>query len=66
MILLQLPLWGLAMWNLIPFVSVGLCAAAFAVKIPAEEQLMLDDPAIGPDYAVYKTKVTSRVIPGVW
>ncbi|EJC98046.1 uncharacterized protein FOMMEDRAFT_114877 [Fomitiporia mediterranea MF3/22] len=61
-------------WSIIPIYALGICAAAFTVKIPIEastslpqsaERLIESDKNIGPDYREYKKEVTSRFIPGI-
>ncbi|KAE9405858.1 hypothetical protein BT96DRAFT_915812 [Gymnopus androsaceus JB14] len=62
----QLALLSVAYWSWIPLVSLGICAGAFAYKMPIEEELIEQDPAIGPAYRDYKKKVTCKIIPYIW
>ncbi|KAL5520059.1 hypothetical protein ACEPAG_1719 [Sanghuangporus baumii] len=64
--LAQLLALSVMFWNYIPLVSFAVTAAAFAVKIPIEENLIETDPVVGPEYVEYKKKVTYRLIPKVW
>lgn len=38
----------------------------FRAEPTLKEQLMIENPIIGPEYVQYKQKVTSRIIPGIW
>ncbi|KAH8114706.1 hypothetical protein DFH11DRAFT_1508780 [Phellopilus nigrolimitatus] len=61
-------------WNVVPLYALGICAGAFAVKIPIEvrnqlylvERLIESDKNIGPEYREYKKRVTSRFLPGIF
>ncbi|THV06919.1 hypothetical protein K435DRAFT_710640 [Dendrothele bispora CBS 962.96] len=64
--LTQVIFWAPAFWSWIPLVGAGVCLVAFGVKIPIEEKLIEDDPALGPQYQEYKRKVPYRLIPFVW
>ncbi|KAH7334867.1 hypothetical protein B0J17DRAFT_770412 [Rhizoctonia solani] len=55
-----------AFWNWIPVSALGILAVLFAIKMPMEENVMLRHEVIGPEYAAYKRKVPSRVIPYIW
>ncbi|KDQ62294.1 hypothetical protein JAAARDRAFT_54268 [Jaapia argillacea MUCL 33604] len=66
LVLVQELLFSVMFWSWIPLAACGVIAIAFAVKIPIEEQTILEDPTIGPAYKEYKSQVTSRILPGVW
>jgi len=53
-------------WSWYPLVGAAVTAVAFAVKIPIEEKLILKDENTGEDYARYKRRVTSKIIPYVF
>ncbi|KAG8769817.1 hypothetical protein FRC12_004719 [Ceratobasidium sp. 428] len=53
-------------WSWIPLVGAGLVAAAFAIKIPMEEKLMINNKGLGKAYRGYQKEVPWRVIPYVW
>ncbi|KDQ62293.1 hypothetical protein JAAARDRAFT_54266 [Jaapia argillacea MUCL 33604] len=66
LVLVQELLFSVMFWSWIPLAACGVIAIAFAVKIPVEEQKLLEDPRIGPAFKEYKSQVTSRILPGVW
>ncbi|KAG8757753.1 hypothetical protein FRC12_010173 [Ceratobasidium sp. 428] len=54
-------------WNWIPLVVLGgAMVPAFALKIPMEEKVMLENDKIGKAYKSYKKEVSWRVIPYLW
>ncbi|CAE6428941.1 unnamed protein product [Rhizoctonia solani] len=55
-----------AFWNWIPVSALGILAVLFAIKMPMEENVILNHEVIGSEYAAYKRKVPSRVIPYIW
>ncbi|KAJ3768582.1 hypothetical protein FB446DRAFT_694803 [Lentinula raphanica] len=57
---------SLAYWSWIPLAGLGITLGAFAYKIPVEERLIEEDPAMGTAYLEYKQKVPYRVIPYIW
>ncbi|KAF9458459.1 hypothetical protein BDZ94DRAFT_1284809 [Collybia nuda] len=65
-VLAQQAIFTLMFWSLIPLIAMGITVTAFAIKIPIEEQCLLDNPKIGPDYAKYQKKVGWRLVPFVW
>jgi len=65
-VLAQELLWGLAFWSYLPLISLPITATIFAIKMPIEEKLIEDEPVLGPQYLVYKTRVTSKLIPYIW
>ena len=58
--------FGLAFYNKYGLYSAALTAGLFVAKIPAEEQVILKDAALGDEYRRYQAKVPYRLIPGLW
>ncbi|KAG1884878.1 hypothetical protein F4604DRAFT_1918541 [Suillus subluteus] len=65
-LLIQELLFTVMSWSYAPLVGLGIVAGAFAVKMPIEEDLIMQDPAIAVEYRAYMQKVPSRVIPFLW
>ncbi|KAG1720343.1 hypothetical protein EDB19DRAFT_1918036 [Suillus lakei] len=65
-VLIQGVLFTLMSWSYAPLVGLSITAAAFAVKMPIEEDLIMKDPAIAGEYRAYMQKVPARVIPFLW
>ncbi|KAG1872334.1 hypothetical protein DFJ58DRAFT_696427 [Suillus subalutaceus] len=65
-LLIQELLFTLMSWSYAPLVGLGIVAGAFAVKMPIEEDLIMQDPAIAAEYRAYMRRVPSRVIPFLW
>ncbi|KAJ1306160.1 hypothetical protein OPQ81_010871 [Rhizoctonia solani] len=55
-----------AFWSWIPVSALGLLAVLFAIKMPMEEDVILNHEHLGPKYAVYKREVPYRIIPHIW
>lgn len=64
--LVQQALFAVMFWSYAPLVGLGIVAAAFAIKIPIEEDLIMGDPAIAAEYRAYMQRVPARVIPFLW
>ncbi|OJA10127.1 hypothetical protein AZE42_09374 [Rhizopogon vesiculosus] len=64
--LIQQALFSVMFWSYTPLVALGIVAAAFAMKMPIEEELIMKDPAVGAEYRAYMQRVPARVIPFVW
>ncbi|QRW12750.1 isoprenylcysteine carboxyl methyltransferase [Ceratobasidium sp. AG-Ba] len=75
--LVRHPMYSLAMgeevfmammfWNWMPLVALaGVLIPAFAIKMPMEEQAMLDNKEMGDAYKAYKKQVPWRVFPYIW
>jgi len=65
-VLIQQALFSVMFWSYAPLVGLGITAAAFAIKMPIEEDLIMKDPAVGVEYRAYMQRVPARVIPFVW
>lgn len=65
-VLIQGLLFTLMTWSYAPLVGLGIVAGAFAVKMPIEEDLIMQDPAVAAEYRAYMQKVPARVIPFLW
>jgi len=57
---------ALMSWSYIPLYSMAVAAAAFAVKMPIEEQLIENDIEIGLAYRMYKLQTRYKIIPYIW
>ncbi|KEP55653.1 isoprenylcysteine carboxyl methyltransferase [Rhizoctonia solani 123E] len=55
-----------AFWSWIPFGALSVLSALFAIKIPMEENVILNHDHLGPKYAVYRREVPYRIIPYIW
>ncbi|CAE6422960.1 unnamed protein product [Rhizoctonia solani] len=55
-----------ALWNWLPLSALGLLSVLFGIKMPMEENVILDHEHLGPKYAVYRKEVPYRVIPYIW
>ncbi|KIK47479.1 hypothetical protein CY34DRAFT_229206 [Suillus luteus UH-Slu-Lm8-n1] len=64
--LIQEALFTVIFWSYAPLVGLGIVAAAFAIKMPIEEDLIMGDPAIAAEYRAYMQRVPARVIPFLW
>jgi len=64
-ILAQQVAWAVMFWSYIPIIALSITAMAFAVKIPIEEQIIIDSQ-IGPEYVQYMQNVKSKIIPYIW
>ncbi|KAG9123410.1 hypothetical protein FRC07_014983 [Ceratobasidium sp. 392] len=53
-------------WSWIPLAGAVLVTGAFAVKIPMEEELMVNSKNLGEAYKKYKKEVPWGVIPYIW
>ncbi|QRV84021.1 isoprenylcysteine carboxyl methyltransferase [Ceratobasidium sp. AG-Ba] len=53
-------------WNWIPLVGAAIIAPAFAIKMPMEERVILDNKEVGDAYREYKKQVPWRIIPYLW
>ncbi|KAJ8593829.1 hypothetical protein M405DRAFT_730740 [Rhizopogon salebrosus TDB-379] len=65
-VLIQQALCSVMFWSYAPLVGLGITAAAFAIKMPIEEDLIMTDPAVGAEYRAYMQRVPARVIPFIW
>ncbi|EIW77389.1 hypothetical protein CONPUDRAFT_157641 [Coniophora puteana RWD-64-598 SS2] len=65
-VVIQQALYGVMFWNWFPAASLPITAAAFALKMPIEEELIQQDVFIAEDYRRYKKEVPYRVIPYLW
>ncbi|KAH7916754.1 hypothetical protein BJ138DRAFT_1139083 [Hygrophoropsis aurantiaca] len=65
-LLVQHALCSVMFWSYVPLAGLLISAVAFSVKMPIEEKIMVEDPAIGAEYMDYQDKVTSRIIPYIW
>lgn len=65
-ILIQQALFAVMFWSYAPVVGLGIVAGAFAIKIPIEENLIMEDPAVATEYRAYMQRVPARVIPFLW
>ncbi|KDQ62292.1 hypothetical protein JAAARDRAFT_122345 [Jaapia argillacea MUCL 33604] len=66
LVMAQELLFSVMSWSYIPLLAFGVTAIAYAVKMPVEEHTITEDPTIGPAYQEYKSRVTSRILPGIW
>jgi len=58
--------WAVAFWSWLPIYTLPITVASYLVKIPIVENVMEEDPELGPQYKTYKTRVPWRLIPYVW
>ncbi|KAG1745836.1 uncharacterized protein EDB91DRAFT_1049711 [Suillus paluster] len=65
-VLIQDMLFAVMFWSYAPLVGLGITAAAFAVKMPIEEELIMKDPAVATEYRAYMQRVPARIIPFLW
>ncbi|KAG1839351.1 hypothetical protein F4604DRAFT_1836382 [Suillus subluteus] len=65
-VLIQELLFTLMSWSYAPLVGWCIVAGAFAVEMPIEEHLIMQDPAIAAEYRAHMQRVPSRVIPFLW
>jgi protein-S-isoprenylcysteine O-methyltransferase Ste14 len=65
-VLIQGLLFTLMSWSYAPLVALGITAGAFAIKMPIEEDLIIQDPATAAEYRAYMQRVPARVIPFLW
>jgi len=65
-ILLGQATYALMWWNTVPLVGLGITAAYLAASLPHEEEVIEADILTGAEYARYKKRVTSKVIPYIW
>ncbi|KAH8833218.1 hypothetical protein DL96DRAFT_1493104 [Flagelloscypha sp. PMI_526] len=56
----------LVFWNWIPLTLLPCVFLALVVKIPLEEQLILEDPNVRDEYKKYQKNVRWRLFPGIW
>ncbi|KAG9074926.1 hypothetical protein FS749_013466 [Ceratobasidium sp. UAMH 11750] len=59
-------LFSAMFWNWMPLVGAAIMAAMFAIKMPMEEKVILDNEEVGEAYRRYKKEVPWRVIPYIW
>ncbi|KAG8771509.1 hypothetical protein FRC12_003572 [Ceratobasidium sp. 428] len=59
-------LFAAMFWNWMPLVGSAIMATMFAVKMPMEEKVILDNEEVGEAYQRYKKEVPWRVIPYIW
>ncbi|KAG1720344.1 hypothetical protein EDB19DRAFT_1918040 [Suillus lakei] len=64
--LIQGVLFALMFWSYAPIVGLGITAGAFAVKMPIEEDLIMNDPVMAGEYRAYMQRVPTRIIPFLW
>ncbi|KAG1856010.1 hypothetical protein DFJ58DRAFT_879881 [Suillus subalutaceus] len=65
-VLIQQALFAVMFWSYAPLVGLSIAAGAFAVKIPIEEALIMEDAAVAAEYRAYMQRVPARVIPFLW
>jgi protein-S-isoprenylcysteine O-methyltransferase Ste14 len=65
-VLAQEAIYTAMFWSYVPLIAFGITAAAFLVKIPIEEKILINHPTIGPDYVLYQQEVRSKLIPYIW
>jgi protein-S-isoprenylcysteine O-methyltransferase Ste14 len=65
-VLMHQALLGVMFWSYAPLFSLGIVAGAFAVKMPIEEALIMQDSAVAAEYRAYMKRVPARVIPFLW
>ncbi|KAG2342127.1 hypothetical protein BDR05DRAFT_964432 [Suillus weaverae] len=65
-VLIQMLLFTVMSWSYAPLVGLGITASAFAVKMPIEEDLIMQDSAVAAEYRAYMRRVPARVIPFLW
>jgi protein-S-isoprenylcysteine O-methyltransferase Ste14 len=65
-VLIQGLLFTLMSWSYAPLVGLGITAGAFAVKMPIEEDLIMQDAAVAGEYRAYMQRVPARIIPYLW
>jgi len=65
-VLIQQALFSVMFWSYAPLVGFGIIAAAFAIKMPIEEDLITKDPTVAAEYRAYMQRVPARVIPFIW
>ncbi|KAG2342126.1 hypothetical protein BDR05DRAFT_1001089 [Suillus weaverae] len=53
-------------WSYAPLVGLGITASAFAVKMPIEEDLIMQDSAVAAEYRAYMRRVPARIVPFLW
>ncbi|KAL6302775.1 hypothetical protein BKA93DRAFT_736146 [Sparassis latifolia] len=64
--LVQQLVFAVLCWTYIPLAALPVTAGVFMLKIPREEHMHEVDPTAGVEYIVYKNKVHTRLIPGIW
>ncbi|KAG1748695.1 hypothetical protein EDB19DRAFT_1847445 [Suillus lakei] len=65
-VLIQGVLFTLMFWSYAPLVGLGITAGALAVKMPIEEDLIMNDPVMAGEYRAYMQRVPARIIPFLW
>lgn len=65
-VLIQGFLFAVMSWSYAPLVALSITAGAFAVKMPIEEDLIMQDAAVAGEYRAYMQRVPARVIPYLW
>lgn len=65
-VLIQGLLFAVMTWSYAPLVALSFTAGMFAVKMPIEEDLIMQDAAVAGEYRAYMQRVPARVIPYLW
>ncbi|KAH7913393.1 hypothetical protein BJ138DRAFT_1002323 [Hygrophoropsis aurantiaca] len=65
-VLVQEALFALMFWSNAPLYGLVITAAAFAIKMPIEENIIERDEIVAQEYRDYKKKVPYRIIPYLW
>ncbi|EIW77391.1 hypothetical protein CONPUDRAFT_84488 [Coniophora puteana RWD-64-598 SS2] len=65
-VMIQQVLYGVMFWSWVPVITLPITAAAFAIKMPIEEELIQQDASIADEYRRYKKEVPYRVFPFLW
>ncbi|KAG1772324.1 hypothetical protein EDD22DRAFT_947448 [Suillus occidentalis] len=65
-VLIQELLFALVSWSYAPLVALSITASAFVVKMPIEEDLIMQDATVAGEYRAYMQRVPAHVIPYLW
>ncbi|KAG2070433.1 hypothetical protein BDR04DRAFT_1100135 [Suillus decipiens] len=65
-VLIQGLLFTIMSWSYASLVGFGITAGGLAVKMPIEEDLIMQDPGVAAEYRAYMQRVPARVIPFIW
>ncbi|KIK80523.1 hypothetical protein PAXRUDRAFT_833470 [Paxillus rubicundulus Ve08.2h10] len=59
-------LWIVMFWSYVPLFSLAIIATVFVIKLPIEENTILQDERVREEYRAYMKKVPARLIPYIW
>lgn len=65
-VLIQGLLFAVMTWSYAPLLALSITAGTLAVKMPIEEDLIMQDAAVAGEYRAYMQRVPARVIPYLW